>query len=291
MSDIEGIVALLRADPVDFTGDLDSLRARFATLADTDRPQPPTTVRSTTSAGVPVLEVTHPDDGPGVVIFVHAGGYIAGSAEASLPLAARIARAAGRRLISVDYALAPEHPFPIARDQIAEVYDAIVDEGVPPAEVALVGASAGGGIAVQFLAATTAPPPGALVLLSPFVDLELLGQSMERNAPNDPSLTRSGLERCAVDYLGATPPREADVLHARLEHFPPTLLQVGGLEILQDDSVRLAEALVRAGAEVRFENWAGMVHVFPTFARAVDEGREAIERIGAFIRRYSREGH
>lgn len=289
MADVDEIIALLRADPVDLAGDLASVRARFATLAGADRPPPPATVRSATAAGVPVLEITHPDDGPGVVLFVHAGGYIAGSAEASLPLAARIARAAGRRLISVDYALAPEHPFPIARDQIAAVYDAVIDEGVRPAEVALVGASAGGGIALQFLVATTAAPPGALVVLSPFADLELLGESMERNAPNDPSLTRSGLERCADDYLGAVPAVEADVLHAPLGHFPPTLVQVGSLEILQDDSVRLAAALARAGVEVRLENWAGMVHVFPTFAGALAEGREAIEGIGAFIRRHARQ--
>ncbi|MCS5722569.1 alpha/beta hydrolase [Herbiconiux sp. CPCC 203407] len=289
MSDIEGVIALLRSAPVDFTADLASLRARFATLADTDRPRPPATVRSATTAGVPVLEITHPDDAPGVVIFVHAGGYIAGSAEASLPLAARIARAAGRRLISVDYALAPEHPFPVARDQLAAVYDAVIDEGVRPAEIALVGASAGGGIALQFLVATTAPPPGALVVLSPFADLELLGESMERNASDDPSLTRSGLERCAGDYLGATPAVEADVLHASLEHFPPTLIQVGALEILQDDSVRLAAVLARAGVEVRLQSWAGMVHVFPTFAGALAEGREAIEGIGAFITRYARQ--
>ncbi|WP_291048952.1 alpha/beta hydrolase [Herbiconiux sp.] len=285
------IVEMLRANPIDFADDLLAVRARFRALPGAEAPTAPARVQESTLGGVPVIEISSPDDEGGIVVFVHAGGFVAGSARGSLALAGRIAAACRRRLVSVDYALAPEHPFPAARDQVAAVFDALVAEGEHPSRIALVGASAGAGLALQFVAArggsAAGPVPGALAVLSPFVDLALTGGSMTANAADDPSLTRAGLARCARDYLGGRPSSVADVLGAPLGHFPPTLVQVGGREILLDDSVRLASALAAAGVEVRFESWSGQVHVFPTFAAVLAEGREAIERIGEFVRRYA----
>ncbi len=286
----EQLIAKLRSDPVDFTADLDVLRARFSGLA-APLDGAGVSVRDTVIGGVPVQEIVPPtaSGGAGVVVFVHAGGFIAGSAAASSPLAARLAVACGRRVLSVDYALAPEHPFPAARDQLAAVMAAVRADGGEPSSVALVGASAGAGIALQYLASQPSasgaqPPVGALVLLSPFVDLELSGDTMTTNAAIDPSLTPAGLARCAGDYLAGLPATDVDVLGVDLSALPRTLIQVGGLEILLDDSVRLASRLAHQGVDVRLECWAGMVHVFPTFAGVLPEGREAIARIGAFVR-------
>lgn len=290
LTESDRIVELLRANPIDFDGDLAALRARFAVLPGAEAPDAPARVREHGLGGVPVIEITSPHDESGVVLFVHAGGFVAGSARGSLALAGRIAAACRRRVVSVDYDLAPEHPFPVARDQVAAVFDAVVASGEPPQRIALVGASAGAGVALQFLVSRAAAEPGrlpgALVVLSPFADLTSSGDSMVSNAPQDPSLTPAGLARCASDYLGGSEPAEAEVLGAPLGHFPPTLVQVGGREILLDDSVRLAGALATAGVEVRLEVWAGMVHVFPTFAGVLAEGREAIEGLGAFVRRH-----
>ncbi|MGD8166396.1 alpha/beta fold hydrolase [Herbiconiux sp. P16] len=288
VTESDRIVEMLRADPVDFTGDLAALRARFSALAGVQPLRPPDRLSERMLGGVPVQEISSADDERGVVIFVHAGGFVAGSAEASRPLAARIAAACRRRLVSVDYSLAPEHPFPVARDEVAAVFDALVAEGEDPRRIALVGASAGGGLALQFLADRAFSPsaelPAALAVISPFVDLALTGASMTSKAADDPSLTPEGLARCAADYLGGRPPGDADVLGAPLGHFPPTLVQVGGREILLDDSVRLAGALAAAGVDVRLECWAGMVHVFPTFAALLTEGREAIDDLAEFVR-------
>ncbi|TAJ49096.1 MAG: alpha/beta hydrolase [Herbiconiux sp.] len=288
VTESDRIVEMLRADPVDFAGELSLLRTRFSGLAGAQPLPAPARSREMMLGGVPVQEISSPDDEPGVVIFVHAGGFIAGSAEASRPLAARIAGACRRRVVSVDYSLAPEHPFPAARDELAAVFDALVMQGEDAGRIALVGASAGGGLALQFLADRASSPeaalPGALAVISPFADLALTGSSMTDKAADDPSLTPEGLARCAADYLGARPLRDADVLGASLIHFPPTLVQVGTREILLDDSLRLAGALAAADVDVRLECWAGMVHVFPTFAGVLREGREAIESLGAFVR-------
>lgn len=279
---IDLVIARLRADPIDFAGDITEVRRRFQALT-----RPPgddeATVQESVMDGVPVL-----DTGAGVessvVVFAHAGGYVAGSAAASLPLTLDLARATGRRVVSVDYGLAPEHPFPVARDEIVAVYEHLREAGTPAHSIAFVGASAGGGLVLQAARAIRdrgSPLPAALAVLSPFSDLTLTGESVETNAARDPSLTRRGLAAAAAHYAATKSDLAPDV--DSLRRLPPLYVQVGSLEILLSDAIQLAARAGMADVHAVLEVWPGMVHVFPTFAAVLPEGVEALRRIGTHL--------
>ncbi|BAS11951.1 acetyl-hydrolase [Arthrobacter sp. Hiyo8] len=128
--------------------------------------------------------------------------------------------------------------------------------------------------------------PGACVVFSPWIDLELTGESLRTRADVDPSLTVNGLRRAATDYLHGRSPRHsgANALHASLAGLPPMFIQVGSREILFDDSIRLAAHAGTAGVSVELQCWPEMVHVFQAFAAQLPEGRAALQAAGAFIR-------
>lgn len=293
MTDIDnpvaGVIEALRAKPLDFEGDLTRLRTQFEALGSC--PQDPAGTAQRTG-DVPVLVFEAPS-GPvprkrGAVMFLHSGGYVAGTARGSAALAMALATATGRTVVSVDYSLAPEAPFPAARDEALAVYRSLSDEH-GPGRVALVGASAGGGIAVQMLLELRAqgvPMPAAVAVVSPFVDLTLSGSSYERNAERDPSLTRRGLEAAASHYAATKDAQNP--ASGSLSGLPPMQIHVGSLEILLSDSVDLAAGLGAEDVHVELEVWPGMVHVFPTFAARIPQGVEALRRIGAHMDRWMR---
>ena len=132
------------------------------------------------------------------------------------------------------------------------------------------------------------PLPGAAVCLSPWVDLEAVGDSMTGKSADDPLVQRAGLLRMAAYYLNGLGPRHplAAPLYADLTGLPPLLIQVGDAETLLDDAVRLAQRAEAAGVKVNIDVWEEMIHVWQLFAQMLPEGREAIDRIGAFLRRY-----
>lgn len=282
-SPIQDVIAQLRSTPVDFAGDLASVRAQFDSLGR----KPSGEAARRTLDGVPVIELPG-DPERGIVVFAHAGGYVAGSASSTLGLTEALAATTGRRVISVDYSLAPEHPYPTARDELVCVYRALVADGAPPESLSLVGASAGGGLviqALQHIRNTRMPMPAAAAVISPFCDLALSGESYEFNATRDPSLTRRGLAAAAAHYVGgatiAAPSAES------LRGLPPLQVHVGSLEILLSDALALAADAAAADVAVSLHAWPGMVHVFPTFSARLPEGREALRAIGAHLDRWS----
>jgi acetyl esterase/lipase len=161
--------------------------------------------------------------------------------------------------------------------------------GIEPSRIAIAGDSAGAGLA---LAATVVireegfPLPGALVCLSPWVDLAVTGDSMNSNAGADPIVSREMLLGWGGLYLGGRDPRTplASPLYADLRRIPPMLIQVGSAEVLLDDSRRLAERASVATVNTTLEIWPDMIHVWHTFAAILPEAREAIEHIGKFVR-------
>lgn len=285
---IDGIIAALRAAPLDFAGDLDVVRERFERLGMRDLPGGAARGVHGEVGGVPIIDhIAESGARSGVVIFVHAGGYVAGSAASSAALATRTASAARRRVVSVDYRLAPEHPFPAARDDVLAVYRGLLSE-YRPGEIALVGASAGAGIVLQALMALRDAGeaiPAAGVLFSPFADLTLGGASYVFNAPRDPSLTPDGLRAAAAAYAVATPTTLAPTPEA-LRGLPPLQVHAGSIEILLSDSLAIADAGAEADVHVELHVWPGMVHVFPTFAAHLIEGRDALRMAGAFVDRW-----
>ena len=224
-----------------------------------------------------------------VVLYLHGGGYVIGSPRSHRHLAAAIARAAGARALSLDYRLAPEHPFPAALDDAVAAYQWLLGQGVTPGRVVLAGDSAGGGLTVAALIALRErglPRPAAGVCISPWVDLACCGASYATKAATDPIVTRDGVAELAHAYLGAGDPKTplASPLYADLRQLPPLLVQVGSEEVLLDDARGLGERARAAGVDVTVEEWPAMIHVWHWFLPMLDEAERAIAVIGDFVR-------
>ena len=139
------------------------------------------------------------------VLYVHGGGYVIGSVNTHRDLMGRIARASGSRVLGLDYRLAPEHPFPAAVDDSVAGLSLAARAGIKPNRIAVAGDSAGGGLTVATLVAirdAKLPVPGAGVCISPWVDMEGIGESMKTRAAVDPVVQREGLLAMAAAYLG-----------------------------------------------------------------------------------------
>jgi acetyl esterase/lipase len=246
-----------------------------------------------TAGGIPAEWVSAPDvDAGRAVLYLHGGGYVIGSINTHRSLAARISRASRARVLVIDYRLAPEHPHPAAVEDAVAGYRFMLAGGLQPARIAVAGDSAGGGLTVATLVAirdAKLPLPAAGACLSPWVDLEGIGESMTTKADLDPIVQKPGLLRMSAAYLGGKDPRTplAAPIYADLSGLPPLLIQVGTAETLLDDAVRLAERARKAGVAVTYEPWEDMLHVWHMFAPVLDEGQEAIERIGEFVRKHA----
>jgi monoterpene epsilon-lactone hydrolase len=224
------------------------------------------------------------------ILFLHGGGYCFGSIRMYADLAARLSAAAQARVVLPEYRLAPEHRYPAAHDDCRHVYDHLLDQGVQPHELALVGDSAGGGLvlATAMRARDTGRPlPSVIGLISPWIDLVCEGPTYATHAARDPMLPTEVMSRCAAQYAGDTDVRDPQLspLYADLTGLPPMLIQVGTEEILQSDSERIAEAARAAGVDVTLRTYDGMWHVWHLFAWAVPEGKMAISEMGEFVRR------
>ncbi len=227
-----------------------------------------------------------------VVLYFHGGGYIIGSPRTHRPMLAHLSRDSGARVLSLDYRLAPEHPFPAPVEDAVASYRWLLQEGFDPARIALGGDSAGGGLTVAALVQIRylgLPVPAAGVCVSPWVDMEGLGESMETRAEADPMIVREGLLLSAKTYLGGADPRAplAAPLYADLRGLPPLLIQVGDAEVLLDDSTRLAGVAREAGVKVQMDVWDDMIHVWPLFAPILPEGKQAIAQAGEFIKKHT----
>ncbi|HTO55971.1 MAG TPA: alpha/beta hydrolase fold domain-containing protein, partial [Myxococcota bacterium] len=190
----------------------------------------------------------------------------------------------------IDYRLGPEHRFPAAVDDAVAAYRFLLDSGYSPAHLAIAGDSAGGGLTMATLVAlrdARLPLPATGVGLSPWVDLTGDSATMTSKADVDPMVQRAPLLTLAGHYLGKTDPRTplASPLFADLKGLPPLLIQVGESETLLDDSKSFSERARKAGVEVELEVWPEMIHVWQAFAALLPEGREAIARIGAHLRK------
>jgi len=218
------------------------------------------------------------DAQPGTILYFHGGGNVFGSPETALPLTANLVARTGFRAFSLDYRLAPEHPFPAGADDALNAYRALLDSGEDPPAIAFAGDSRGGGHAVTAcLAARDAglPVPAAIVAFSPGLDYTGTGKSMDTKAGIDPLFTRESLLHTATMYLAGQDPDQpllSPAVHADLTGFPPILLQAGTNELLLDDSVRLAERAREADVDVILDITAGAPHVFQVFVGTLDEG-------------------
>ncbi|MGV0739713.1 alpha/beta hydrolase [Mycobacterium syngnathidarum] len=272
--------------------DIVSQRAGFDNML--PDPAPDVTVAEATVGGVSGRWVEAPGSGSTVALYVHGGGGVLGSSYAYRDLTSRIARAAGARVFVPDYALAPENPYPAGFDDVRSVYSALVTEhGTDPADLVVVGDSAGGGIAVAVVAALAEfdlPRPACVVVVSPFADLTISGESMSTRAEFDPLVTKATAETMSAVYLNGNDPRDPKLspIFADFTGFPPFLVQVGECEVLFDDSRRLVDAVEAAGGIAEVQVGEGMVHDYHMWPHELPEAEKAIEAIGEFIRTHAR---
>lgn len=245
------------------------------------------------AGGVPAEWITTPGVvAERVIYYLHGGGYVMGSINTHREMVSRLSRAASARVLIIDYRLAPENPFPAAVDDSLSAYRWLLSVGVDPARLVIAGDSAGGGLTVATLislrdAGESLPQAG--ICLSPWVDLECVGECMVTRAERDPVLSRDISLMLAKAYLGDTDPRTplASPIYADLTGLPPLLIQVGTAEVLFDDATRLADHARAAGVDVILEPWDDMIHVWHMFAAILPEGQQAIDRIGEFIHQHA----
>lgn len=221
------------------------------------------------------------------IFYTHGGGYVSGNCVDHRMHVAKFVKATGISALLYDYRLAPEYPFPAAMEDTLTAYRWLLDQGVLPKNIVIVGESAGGGLCLASLVAIRdegLPLPAAGVAFSPWLDLNCKSDSYRRNARRDVS-TLGSWEVWGAYYLGANDPCHPWIspVYADLHGLPAILIQVGDYEIMQDDAVRFAEKAKAAGVDVHLHVWEGMVHCFPLLAPMFPEATQAWNETMEFI--------
>lgn len=241
-------------------------------------------------AGVDALWVDAPQcDNGKVILHLHGGGYIAGSPFIYRRFASYTALASSMPVLLPEYALAPEHPYPAAANDAMSTYRWLLKQGYSGEEIALIGDSAGGGLAItllMMLREKRQPMPGAVVLISPWTDLTVSSPSYLSNAALDPVINPALLRAAGELYAGTTAPDHPMIspLFADLAGLAPMLIQVGEHERMLDDSVLFAQRAGLAGVDVTLQIWPQMWHVFQQHCPDVPEAWEAILALADYIK-------
>jgi acetyl esterase/lipase len=225
-----------------------------------------------------------------VVMFFHGGGYCSGSIVSHRRMVTEAGRAGGLRTLAVAYRLAPEHPFPAARDDALTAWRRLRGGGYPAKHIAVGGDSAGANLTLALvgeLKRAGEDLPGCLWLVSPWTDLTMSGATLAGKSAIDPLIHKEYLEELADAYapqdMDRRDPRLSP-LYADLKGLPPTLIQVGSAETLLDDAVRFAAAAGEADVSVTLEIWPHMIHAWPIWNARLEPGRRALAHAGAFLR-------
>jgi acetyl esterase/lipase len=282
--------AILRQGGLDTAGDVATLRAAFNELMAHVPVAPDIRQRPVEIGGVNAIEVTIENTtAENVILYFHGGVYVIGTAVATVPLVGDLARRTGAKVITLDYRLGPEHPYPAAVDDARAAYEGLLAQGIDPARIALAGESAGGGLVAATLLALRAagtPLPSGGYLMSPYADLTLSGESLADRAELDPVLTPVGLRVRVPDYVAAADPADPLIspIFGDLHGLPPLLIQVGTHEVLLSDALRLAARAALSDVSVVLEVTPGVPHVFQGFVGLLDEAGVALDRAAAFLK-------
>lgn len=283
-----GWVAAFEANP---EMPLDEMRAMFDAWGDITGEPGGVDYIETDAAGVAALWAAPKNCAADrVILCAHGGGYVVGSMYTHRKAYAHVAKAAGCRALIADYRRAPEHVHPGPVNDMAQTYKWLLDQGVRPNHVALIGDSAGGALAVTTILRARElglPLPAATMPLSPWLDMDASGESFTTNADKDLLVTRDTIEMMAATFLGEGGNRRdplANPLYADLKGLPPIYIQTGADETLLDDSRRLAERARAAGVDVTLDIVPEMQHVFQFLAGAAPEADAAIARLAHWVR-------
>jgi monoterpene epsilon-lactone hydrolase len=285
----ETLDAILRQSAFPVGSDVSEQRRLLRELLSAQPLPGDVTVTAAALGGVPTAEITVDGVEPRhVVLYFHGGVYVMGEASLAADLASQVGRRTRAKVISVDYRLAPEHPYPAAVDDALAAYDALLQGGTAPEDIVFAGESAGGGLAIATLVNARdhqLPQPAAAFVMSPYADLTLAGTTLETRAKADPLLSREALQARVADYtagrdaaLGLISPVFAD-----LSGLPPLIIQAGTHEVLLDDALRLAGRAATADVAVTLDITPGVPHVFQAYHQILDEAAAALDRAGQFL--------
>jgi monoterpene epsilon-lactone hydrolase len=283
--------AILRQGGLDTSADVPTLRAAFSELmaqvpVAPDVQQDPVEVGGV--AGVEVTIAGSQPDAEKVILYFHGGVYVIGYAAATVPLVGDLVRRTGSRAITLEYRLAPEHPYPAAVEDARAAYVGLLAQGIAPGQIALAGESAGAGLAVALLIVLRdagVPLPSCGYLMSPYVDLTLSGETLAAKQEVDPLLTPDGLRARVPDYVGGADASDPYIspIFGDLRELPPLLIQVGSHEILLSDALRLAGRAAISDVPVTLDVTPGVPHVFQAYAGLLDEAGAALDRAAVFL--------
>ena len=281
--------AILRQGGLDTSADVQTMRAAFSELMAQVPVAPDVQQKPVEIGGVAGVEVTiQGNEAENVILYLHGGVYVIGFAAATVPLVGDLVRRTGTKAITLEYRLAPEHPYPAAVEDARAAYEGLLAQGVAPAQIALAGESAGGGLAVATLLALReagVPLPSCGYLMSPYVDLTLSGETLAEKREVDPLLTPDGLRARVPDYVGGADASDPYIspIFGDLRELPALLIQVGSHEILLSDALRLAGRAAISDVPVTLEVTPGVPHVFQAYAGLLDEAGAALDRASDFL--------
>ena len=281
--------AILRQNVFPFEADVSEQRRLLKELSSAQPLPAGVTVAAGALGGVPTAEITIDGIEPRhVVLYFHGGVYVIGDAFQPAGLASQVGARTRAKVISVDYRLAPEHPYPAAVDDALAAYQALLEGGTAPADIAFAGESAGGGLAVATLVNARdhgLPLPAAAFAMSPYADLTLSGATMHTKRAADPLFTPEAFPPRIADYTAGHDPAAGLIspIFADLTGLPPLIIQAGTHEVLLDDAVRLARQAAVADVAVTLDITPGVPHVFQAFYPILDEAAAALDRAGQLL--------
>lgn len=273
--------------------DMLTLRKRIEIMALRSKIHPGVHVEEVNAGGVPSEWLTPhgaPDDC--ALMYIHGGAWFMGSTRTHRALVARLAHASRIRALSINYRLAPEHPFPAGLEDCLSAYDWLLSRGVPAEQIVVAGDSAGGNLTLALLVALRdagKPLPAGAVCLSPATDLTPSGEWEKARERHDPFFSDLGENTIIEDYVAGKDPCAPLIspINADLTGLPPLLLHVGDNEVLLDCVVRFAGRAKEAGVNADLVVWPGMFHVFHMFEPFLPEARRANDQIADFISAYT----
>jgi epsilon-lactone hydrolase len=285
----ENLDAILRQSAFPADSDVNEQRRQLRELLSAQPLPADVTVTAAALGGVPTAEITVEGIEPRhIVLYFHGGVYVMGDAFLAADLASQVGRRTRAKVISVDYRLAPEHPYPAAVDDALAAYEALLQDGTAPSDIVLAGESAGGGLAIATLVNARdhgLPLPAAAFVMSPYADLTLAGTTMDTKQEVDPLLSRENLQPRVTDYAAGQDAASGLIspVFADLSGLPPLIIQAGSHEVLLDDAVRLAGQAATADVEVTLDITPGVPHVFQAYYSILDEAAAALDSAGQLL--------
>jgi len=224
-----------------------------------------------------------------VLVCTHGGGYVCGSMYTHRKMFGHLAKETGCRALILHYRRAPEHTHPAQNEDAVKVYEWLLAQGIKPEHIATTGDSAGGALCTSMLLKIRdkgLPLPAACMPMSPYYDMEFVGESMKTKAAVDVLVSKDLAQQMASTFLGEASPKDplANPLYADLKGLPPMYIQVGGDETLLDDSTRFEAKAKAAGVDIKVDIFPEMQHVFQFMAGRAPEADDAIKRMADWVR-------